>query len=176
MKRYILLLPFCCVFSLSNAQQKKKKTVLPVMGMASEEGVKTKKKIDQFVIGKKTYIVYQCNMVPSAFIRQQPTDTLIEYHFHLKNQAHSSLQLVKLATRKGKISTEGSYKIKGDKLVATVHYYDPYHGGTLITSYVLDKYGSFTETDVKRRSIDSDTLSNRYIKAEKMNSIAPDRQ
>jgi len=175
MKKILILLFFILPITASYGQNKKQKTAPPVMEMASTNGLKTKKRTDQFALGKNSYVVYQCNMAPREIMQQKPSDTLIEYHIHFKNSPSSILQITKFATQNGTISREGSYQIKGDTLISTVHYYDPYHGGTLIVKYAPDKYGFLREAGDEMRSINTDTLSIRYSKTEKMKVPPPAR-
>lgn len=171
MKKALLLLALILSITIHSQQKKKKKVVVPVSIEQSSDVTKNSKWIEKFKLKGNVYNVYLKQQKPKSTMQQIETDTLIEYQFVIENRRTSIQNIQKYATVKGKIGREGFYKIKGDTLITIVSYYDPYHGGILINKYVPDKYGWLTEVKSEMKAIDTDSLSDRYIKTEEMNSI-----
>ncbi|WP_289659831.1 hypothetical protein [Flavobacterium panacagri] len=164
---FILLVLFLSVTAIHSQQNKIKKTIIKpaVSNTASIQ----KKRIETIKIKGNLYDVYWV-YEKKLMSEQTPQDTLIWYDFTFKNTKGSAYykESQKYATIKGKIAREGFYKVKNDTLVVTVNYYDPYHGGRLIDYYVPDKKGYLREVKSEMKAIDTDTVSDRYIKTERM--------
>jgi len=168
-KKVIFLAAVILNSSMGYSQQKKKKQNPPPVSVEGTSYItKDSKWIEKFILKGNVYNVYLKNQKPSEMMEQTEKDTLIDYLFVVEKMRFSIKEIQKYATVKGKIGREGFYKVKGDTLITTVNYYDPYHGGTLITRYVPDKQGWLKEISADMKGIDTDTLSDRYIKNEKM--------
>lgn len=172
MKKVLLLSALILSISITYSQQKKKKkTVIQPSSSSvydSSDITKDSKWIAKFKLQGKVYNVYLKHQKELSS-EQTAADTLLQYHFVYQNARYSVLQIPKYSTIDGKISAEGSYKVKGDTLITSVNYYDPYHRGNLTTKYVPDKQSWFREINYVMKGIDTDTVSNRYIKTAKMN-------
>jgi hypothetical protein len=150
------------------SQQKKIKKTAPIP-VSYNHIAKESQRIAKIKLKGNVYDVYQ-NNIKSLMSEQTPSDTLIEYDFTFEKTKLTVANIQKYATIKGKIAREGFYKVKGDTLILTVNYYDPYHGGALIESFVPDKNGWLKEVKSVMKPIDTDTVSERYIKTEKMSA------
>lgn len=168
MKNEFMVLVLFLSLTVVHSQQKKstKNIIKPTV---STSVPKLEKRIETIKIKGNVYDVY-LKYEKELMSEQTSQDTLILYDFAFKNTKSSAIGRTaqKYATIKGKIAREGSYKIKNDTLIITVDYYDPYHGGRLIDYYVPDKKGWLREVKDQMKGIDTDTVSDRYIKNEKM--------
>lgn len=166
MKSIFLVFAFILGAFSGYSQQKKikKTTTVPV---SYSNTTKESQRIAKIKLKGHVYDVYQ-NSMNTLMSEQTPNDVLIEYDFTFGNTKSTVANIQKYATIKGKISREGFYKVKGDTLILTVNYYDPYHGGALIESYVPDKKGWLREVKSEMKPIDTDTVSEKYIKTEMM--------
>lgn len=170
MKKSILFLMLLLFQTIIFSQKKKKNVNAPVISIENAT-TKSSKLVEKIKLKGVVYSVYLKSQKPSEMMDQKENDTLIEYHFTSGNSTYTILEIQKYATINGKIAREGFYKIKGDTLITSVNYYDPYHGGNLTNKYIPAKYGRFEEVKSEMKGIDTEILSDKYIKTEKMKSI-----
>lgn len=133
---------------------------------------KNDKWIGNFTINKKIYRVYCGYQTPNPDLQQKENDTLAVYKIAPDKSKYSELEITKLATRNGKIIGEEFYKVEHDTLTIVANSYD-YIGTFKSTSkYVTDKYG-LKMISQKTENINTDTLSDKYLKPAEMNVIFP---
>ena|SRR6218665_645455 len=164
---FILLVLFLSISTIRSQQKKNTKAITKPTALNTTP--KLEKRIETIKIKGHLYDVYLRH--EKELMSQQTTqDTLVTYDFTFKNTKSSAIARTaqKYATIKGKIAREGFYRIINDTLAVTVDYYDPYHGGRFIDYYVPDKKGWLRQVKDEMKGIDTDTVSDRYIKTEKM--------
>lgn len=162
---------FALIFfiSLNTSTQSQNKTKEPeFVTVAGSSEISTQDKwIANFSIKKDVFNVYCGYQQPSSLLQQEANDTLEVYKISYLDGKISKLEITKFATRNGKISVEGFYKIEKDTLTVVTDYYD-YMGAFRITDlYVTDQYG-FKKLSDKMEAIHTDSLSDRYIKPSEM--------
>lgn len=113
-----------------------------------------------------------------SFTTRKKNDTLEVYKFvqiEKDKWKFSEFEIIKYATRNGKIIREGSYKIENDTLMVVTDFYS-YSGSYRMTDkYITDKYGLKQISD-EMKSIDTENLSDKYIKPAKMIVPPPTRK
>lgn len=169
----ILTLLFLTTFCISAFSQKKPKPKPPeVLTVETSKITINDKLIGDFKIKNKKYNIYCGYQNPNSFLQQENGDTLQVYKIVADKSKYSEMEITKYATRKGKIIRESFYKIEKDTLIVTAEYFD-YSGAFRLTDkYITDKYGLKKVSD-EIKSIDTENLSDKYIKPAKMNLPPP---
>ncbi len=130
------------------------------------------KRVEQITLGKKKFTIYCGPQAPKWELRQESGDTLQVYKFTTPGSTYSIFEIQKLATRKGKIIGESSYKVVNDTLYVYTNSYD-YIGAYRITDiYVSDKYGLKKIAD-KMEAIKYESITDAYLKPAEMKTIFP---
>lgn len=129
--------------------------------------LKTDKRQADFSIKKTKFNVYLGYQKPEEMIRQEKGDTLQVYKITRDKLKFSDLEIVKYATRKGKIIGEGKYKLANDTLTVTQNSYDYIGTYTITTKYITDKWGLKKVSD-DMRGIKLENLTDRHLKPAEM--------
>lgn len=173
----ILTLLLLITFSISAFSQKglKPKGVFSTVG--TSEITKNDKLIGSFKIKNKRFNIYCGYQGLNSNLRQVQGDTLEVYKivsFEKDKWKHSEFEIKKYATRNGKIIIEGSYKVENDTLTVVTKSYDYIGAYQIIAKYVTDKYG-LKEISNEMKSIETENLSDKYIKPAEMKVPPPAR-
>ena len=155
-----------------NAFSQKKSNQPKLIPVETSTVSKADKWVENFVIKQKKYKVYTSYNDPkNSALRQKKGDTLQIYK--ILDNKYIELEINKYATRNGKIIRESSYTVKNDTLIIITDDYD-YTGAYRTTDkYVTYKYGLKKISDTMK-AIDTDTLSDKYLKSAEMSSISED--
>lgn len=129
--------------------------------------LKTDKRQADFSIKKTKFNVYLGYQKPEEMIRQEKGDTLQVYKITRDKLKVSDLEIVKYATRKGKIVGEGKYKLANDTLTVTQNSYDYIGAYTITTKYITDKWGLKKVSD-DMKGIKLENLTDRHLKPAEM--------
>jgi hypothetical protein len=129
--------------------------------------LKTDKRQADFSIKKTKFNVYLGYQKPEEMIRQEKSDTLQVYKITRDKLKFSDLEIVKYATRKGKIIGEGKYKLVNDTLTVTQNSYDYIGAYTITTKYITDKWGLKKVSD-DMKGIKLENLTDRHLKPAEM--------
>lgn len=129
--------------------------------------LKTDKRQADFSIKKTKFNVYLGYQKPEEMIRQEKSDTLQVYKITRDKLKFSDLEIVKYATRKGKIIGEGKYKLANDTLIVTQNSYDYIGAYTITTKYITDKWGLKKVSD-DMKGIKLENLTDRHLKPAEM--------
>lgn len=129
--------------------------------------LKTDRRQADFSIKKTKFNVYLGYQKPEEMIRQEKGDTLQVYKITRDKLKVSDLEIVKYATRKGKIIGEGKYKLTNDTLIVTQNSYDYIGAYTITTKYITDKWGLKKVSD-DMKGIKLENLTDRHLKPAEM--------
>ena len=155
------------VFVSINAFAQKAPPPKAVKIAGTSDILKTDKRQADFSIKKTKFNVYLGYQKPEEMIRQEKGDTLQVYKITRDKLKFSDLEIVKYATRKGKIIGEGKYKLTNDTLIVTQNSYD-YIGAYIITTkYITDKWGLKKVSD-DMKGIKLENLTDRHLKPAEM--------
>lgn len=176
MRKTIFLLILISFQAVVYSQKKKNNVNKPTVSTATFNVTKSSRLVEKIKLNGIIYNVYLKSQKPSEMMNQKENDTLVEYHFTYANSNYPIIEIQQYATVNGKIAREGFYKVKNDTLITSVNYYDPYHGGNFTNHYISSKYGKLEEVKSAMKAIDSEILSDRYIKSEKMKSVYDPKQ
>lgn len=159
------------MIALINLNTFAQKTPPPKMARiaGTSDILKTDKRLTNFAIKQTKFNVYLGYQKPDEMIRQTKSDTLQVYKITLDKLEFSHLEIVKFATRKGKIVSEGKYSIVNDTLIVTQNSYDYIGSFRITTKYVTDKWG-LKKISEDMKGINSEKLSERYLKPAEMKS------
>lgn len=160
--------------SISTFAQKKPPPPKAVKVAGTSDILKTDKRLADFSIKKTKFNVYLGYQEPEPMIRQEKGDTLQVYKITKDKLKFSHLEIVKYATRKGKIISEGKYKLANDTLTVMENSYDYIGAYTMITKYVTDKWGLKKVSD-DMKGIKLENLTERHLKPAEMKSPPPAR-
>lgn len=171
----ILTLLLLTTFCISAFSQKKPKPKPPeVLTVGTSKITSKDKLIGTFKIKNKQYNIYCGYQDLNSNLRQEKGDTLEVYKIVADKWKYSEMEITKYATRKGKIIVEGFYKIEKDTLIVTTDAYDYIGAYRMTDKYITDKYGLKKVSD-EMKAIDTQNLSDRYIKSAEMNVPPPAR-
>jgi len=162
MKKTLTLLLLTLLYFPAFSQEKPAPPKLRSAG--TSEILKTDKWVENFKIKKEKFNVYLGYQKLNDILRQENGDTLEVYKITFDKRKSSEKEITKYATRKGKIICEGSYKVSGDTLTIIYNSFDYIGAYKSTAQYTIDKYGFFKEIGVKTESIDTDKLSDKYLK------------
>lgn len=169
MKNLFVLLTLAIASLTASAQ----KPPPPKGRMAGTSDLSQKdKQVAQFMLGKKKFTVYCGPQAPKWELNQESSDTLQVYKFTIPGTTYSILEIQKLATRKGKIIGEGSYKVVNDTLYVYTNSYDYIGAYRLTDIYVSDKYGLKKIAD-KMEAIKYESITDAYLKPAEMKTVFP---
>lgn len=169
MKNLLLLLTLT-IFSLTTSAQKPPPAKLRIAG--TSDLTQKDKLVERFTLGKKKFTVYCGPQAPKWELRQEPGDTLKVYKIAAAGATFSTQEITQLATRKGKIIAEGTYKIDNDTLHVYSNVYD-YTGAYRLTDiYISDQCGLKKIAD-KMEAIRYETITDKYLKPAEMKPILP---
>lgn len=130
------------------------------------------KRVEQITLGKKKFTIYCGPQAPNRELRQENGDSLLVYKITAPGATYSILEIPKLATRKGKIIGEGSYKVAKDTLYVYINSYDYIGAYRLTNTYVSDKYGLKKIAD-HMEAIKYESITEEYLKPAEMKTIFP---
>lgn len=167
----ILTLILLTVFFTNSFSQKKPNPIPRIAGTSDLS--KSDKWRENFIIKKEKFNVYLGYQSLNSNLRQIKGDTLAVYKIAFDKRKSSIMEITKYATRNGKIVAEGSYEIKKDTLITIANSYDYIGAFKIITKYSTDKYGFFEEINQKMLGIDTEKLSDKYLKPAEMKVPPP---
>lgn len=170
MKKVLTPLLFLTVFML-NAYGQKKAGLPKTRIVGTSDLSKADQWKENFQFGKEKYNVYLGYQAINNNLRQVKGDTLQVYKITFDKRKSSQIEITKYATRNGKIIVEGFYKIEKNVLVVVYNTYDYIGAYKTTTQYSPDKYGFFNEIDQKTIALDTDKLSEKYIKPAEQKTI-----
>lgn len=151
---------------LSAFAQKKPRPEPPKTAGTSDI-LKTDKHLADFSIKKTKFNVYLGYQKPEEMIRQEKGDTLQAYKITKDKLKFSHLEIVKFATRKGKIIAEGKFSLVNDTLVVIQNSYDYIGSFAITTKYITDKWG-FKKVSDDMKGIPLEQLTERHLKPAEM--------
>lgn len=160
--------------SISVFAQKKTPPPAVVKTAGTSDILKTDKRLADFSIKKTKFNVYLGYQEPERMIRQEKGDTLQVYKITKDKLKFSHLEIVKYATRKGKIIEEGKFILINDTLVVTQNMYDYIGSYSMVKKYVTDKWG-LKEVSDDMKGIKLENLTDRHLKPAEMKSPPPAR-
>lgn len=166
-----IILAFVCV---NVSAQKKTPPPQPPRTAGTSDILKTDKRLADFSIKKTKFNVYLGYQKPEEMIRQEQGDTLQVYKITLDKLKFSHLEVVKFATRKGKIIGEGKFSLVNDTLVVMQNSYDYIGSFAMTTKYITDKWGLKKVSD-DMKGISFEKLTERHLKPAEMKVPPPTR-
>ncbi|TKC01756.1 hypothetical protein [Pedobacter cryotolerans] len=161
---FLILLSFVSMGAFS--QNKRPKPVAQRI-VGTSDILKTDKRLADFSIKKTKFNVYLGYQKPDGLPELRKEDTLQVYKITLDKLKFSHLEIVKYATKNGKIITEGSYKLKNDTLTVTQNAYDYIGSFCMTKKYITDKWG-LKEISDDMKGIPIENLTERHLKPAEM--------
>lgn len=167
------ILPIILVLVSISVFAQKKTSPPPVVRTAgTSEILKTDKRLADFSVKKIKFNVYLGFQEPERMIRQERGDTLQVYKITKDKLKFSDLEVVKFATRKGKIIGEGKFSLVNDTLIVTQNMYDYIRAYSMVKKYVTNKWG-LKKVSEDMKGISLENLTERHLKPAEMKVPPP---